>query len=208
MAPKRCKVSPLWCIGARNPIWTAALTRRSNGVLLLRCICRPLAHCCPEPMRRHVRSWRKETYGSWPSERWTKSGCSCRRIMRRPRCGRCGARGADQARYHSPSDDVVRPGCPQAERDQAIIALAARSEARYQIYIGADEQAQLWQTVWATDRDNALRDLAATVSRWRRGKRASSCARTGPDQTPRPGPARTASELSGPEIDAVIRSAP
>ena len=25
-----------------------------------------LAHCCPVPKRRHVRSWRKETYGRWP----------------------------------------------------------------------------------------------------------------------------------------------
>lgn len=56
---------------------------------------------------------------------------------------------------------LVRPGCPQAQRAQAVIALAGpASEAKFRVFIGADELAQLWRTVWATDRDNALRNLA------------------------------------------------
>ena len=60
---------------------------------------------------------------------------------------------------------LVKRGCPQAQRNQAVIALAGpAAEAKFRAFIGADEHAALWRTAWATDRDNALRNLAGGES--------------------------------------------
>ena len=56
---------------------------------------------------------------------------------------------------------LVRPGCPRAQRAEAIIALAGpAAEAKFRVFIGAAEHAALWRSAWATDRANAVRNLA------------------------------------------------
>ena len=54
---------------------------------------------------------------------------------------------------------LVRFGCPHAQRDQAIIALAgAEAETKHCGY-SLDRQAELWSVAWATDLASAVRDL-------------------------------------------------
>ena len=54
---------------------------------------------------------------------------------------------------------LVRIGCPRAQRDQAIIALAgAEAETKHCGY-SLDRQAELWGVAWATDLASAVHDL-------------------------------------------------
>ena len=59
---------------------------------------------------------------------------------------------------------LVKRGCPQAQRNDALIALAGPlAEDRYCGY-SLVQQAQLWGSVWRTDLDNALYRLRAADS--------------------------------------------
>ena len=53
--------------GARPDVPPIAASQRRRGdrimAVLLRCELSLMAHCCPAPMRRHVRSWRTQTFG-------------------------------------------------------------------------------------------------------------------------------------------------
>ena len=54
---------------------------------------------------------------------------------------------------------MVRVGCPRAQRNEAIIALAGpTAEDRCHGY-SASERAELWDALWRDDLTNALRNL-------------------------------------------------
>ena len=55
---------------------------------------------------------------------------------------------------------LVKVGCGQARRNEAIIAMAGpAAEARAKSY-SAEQSEELWNTVWAVDKENAKRRLA------------------------------------------------
>ena len=54
---------------------------------------------------------------------------------------------------------LVKVGCDQARRNEAIIAMAGpAAEARAKSY-SAEQSEELWNTVWAVDKENCKRQL-------------------------------------------------
>ena len=54
---------------------------------------------------------------------------------------------------------LVKVGCGQARRNEAIIAMAGpAAEARAKSY-SAEQSEELWNTVWAVDKENCKRQL-------------------------------------------------
>ena len=101
---------------------------------------------------------------------------------------------------------LVRVGCPQAQRAEALIALSGPlAEDRYQSY-SLDEQAALWGSAWWPDLRNALHRLQAGESLGEAVREARQLVRQNWSQIKRLAQAlHQRGELTAAEIDAVVR---
>ena len=75
---------------------------------------------------------------------------------------------------------LVRPGCPQAQRNEAIIALAGpAAEAKFRAFIDADDTRSCGAASGRPTGTTHCATSQAAISIWRCTRRASWCARTG-----------------------------